>query len=82
MTCGNTVGPKATLSTAHLFSKHLDLLGSFMGEKVELLEVSEHLAAGRLKAVVDREFPLEQAAAAHRRLDSREAFGKVVLAIG
>lgn len=82
VTCGNTVGPRATLSTAHLFGRHLDVLGSFMGEKAELLEVLKFLGTGQLKAVIDREFPLEEAAAAHRHLEGRGIFGKVVLAIG
>jgi NADPH:quinone reductase-like Zn-dependent oxidoreductase len=30
---------------------------------------------------VDRIFPLEQIADAHRRLEAREAFGKVVLTV-
>ena len=79
VTCGNTVGPKATISTAHLFGKHLDVLGSFMGEKQELIDVLKFLASGQLKAVVDREFPLEQVADAHRHLAGRDIFGKVVL---
>jgi NADPH:quinone reductase-like Zn-dependent oxidoreductase len=79
VTCGNTVGPKATISTAHLFGKHLDVLGSFMGEKQELIDVLKFLASGQLKAVVDREFPLEQAADAHRHLAGRDIFGKVIL---
>ena len=38
------------------------------------------LAAERkLKPVIDREFPLERAADAHRAIEARETFGKVVL---
>jgi NADPH:quinone reductase-like Zn-dependent oxidoreductase len=31
--------------------------------------------------VIDRAFPLAEAAAAHRRLDAPDRFGKIVLAI-
>jgi NADPH:quinone reductase-like Zn-dependent oxidoreductase len=36
-------------------------------------------AEGRLKPVIDRELPLEQAADAHRAIEARETFGKVIL---
>jgi NADPH2:quinone reductase len=36
-------------------------------------------AKGELRAVIDREFPLAQAADAHRYIESRQAFGRVLL---
>ena len=39
----------------------------------------EDVAAGRLKVVVDRTYPLAEAAAAHAYLESRQAVGRVVL---
>jgi NADPH:quinone reductase-like Zn-dependent oxidoreductase len=40
-----------------------------------------HVAAGRLRFVIDRTFPLAEAAAAHRHLESGKAVGKIVLTI-
>jgi NADPH2:quinone reductase len=37
------------------------------------------VARGDLKVVVDRAFPLSQAADAHAYIESRQAFGRVVL---
>jgi NADPH2:quinone reductase len=37
------------------------------------------LAAGRLRVVIDRRFPLEQAGEAHAYIESRQAFGRVLL---
>ena len=37
------------------------------------------IASGELKVVVDRTFPLSEAAAAHAHIESRAAFGRVVL---
>ena len=34
---------------------------------------------GALRAVVDREFPLDRIADAHRRMESNESFGKVLI---
>jgi NADPH:quinone reductase-like Zn-dependent oxidoreductase len=38
--------------------------------------------SGRLRPVVDRVLPWTEVAEAHRLLEAREVFGKVVLAVG
>lgn len=43
--------------------------------------VLPHVASGRVKVVVDRVFPLREAAEAHRYLASNANFGKVVLEV-
>jgi NADPH:quinone reductase-like Zn-dependent oxidoreductase len=52
-----------------------------MASRREFDEVMKLVFMGRLKPVVDRVFPLEQARMAHEYLDRGEQFGKVVLAI-
>jgi NADPH2:quinone reductase len=39
----------------------------------------DDVANGRLRVVVDRTYPLSEAAAAHAYIESRQAFGRVVL---
>ena len=39
----------------------------------------KHVEAGRLRPVIDRVLPIGEIAEVHRVLESREAFGKVVL---
>jgi NADPH2:quinone reductase len=39
----------------------------------------DDVADGRLKVLVDRTYPLAEAAAAHAFLESRQAVGRVVL---
>jgi len=44
--------------------------------------IERHLrdvADGKLRVVIDRRFPLSEAAAAHAYIESRAAFGRVVL---
>ena len=81
VTCGNTTGYNAKLDLRFLFSRQLSLLGSYMGVKSELHTIMKLVAAGRLKPVVDRVFPLPEAAAAHTYLESGQQFGKVVLRV-
>jgi NADPH2:quinone reductase len=37
------------------------------------------VAGGSLRVVIDRTYPLSEAAAAHAYIESRQAFGRVVL---
>jgi NADPH:quinone reductase-like Zn-dependent oxidoreductase len=81
VTCGNTTGYDAKLDLRFLFSRQLSLLGSYMGVKSELHAIMKLVSAGRLKPIVDRIFPLAEAAAAHTYLESGLQFGKVVLKV-
>ena len=81
VTCGATSGHELKTDFRLVFFKSLSILGSTMGGSHELATVLSLIADGRLHPVVDRVFPLEQIAAAHSRLQSREAFGKVVLSV-
>ncbi|MGH9469613.1 MAG: zinc-binding dehydrogenase [Terriglobia bacterium] len=82
VTCGVTSGGKVALDLQSLFGRQRAIYGSFMGGKGELAEVLRHIAARRLKAVIDSSFPLKDAASAQRKMESREFFGKILLRIG
>jgi len=79
VTCGATTGSEARLDLNQLFGRHLSLLGSWMGRRAEMIEVLRFVRDGRLKPVLDSALPLAQAADAHRRIEAREHFGKIVL---
>ncbi len=80
VTCGATTGYEARVDLRFLFSRQLRLKGSYMGRRADLDDVLAAVAAGRLRPVVDRVFPLAQGAEAHRYLAAQHPFGKVVLA--
>ncbi|HWO26116.1 MAG TPA: zinc-binding dehydrogenase [Kofleriaceae bacterium] len=81
VTCGATAGFHPAIDLRHIFFRQIEVLGSTMGSKADLLAVLGHVAAGRLEPVVDRVLPLAQAADGHRALERREAFGRVVLEV-
>lgn len=81
VTCGATTGFESKINVGYLFARQLSILGSFMGHKSELFAVLELFKRGLLKPVIDCVLPLHRAAEAHKRLENREQFGKVILAV-
>jgi NADPH:quinone reductase-like Zn-dependent oxidoreductase len=81
VTCGATSGFEAATDLRHIFFRQVSILGSTMGSKSVLFDVLEHVRAGKLRPVVDRVLPLAEAAEAHRLLEERIVFGKVVLSV-
>lgn len=79
VTCGATTGPRVALDLRHLFMKHQSVLGSSMGDSEGYQEVLDWIGAGSVHPVIDRVFPMSEVAAAHRHIDERRQFGKVVL---
>jgi NADPH:quinone reductase-like Zn-dependent oxidoreductase len=81
VTCGATTGHAAAVDLRHLFARQLSLVGSYMGMKSELLRAADLFFRGRLRPVVDRTFPLSEAAQSHMHLESSGQFGKIVLTV-
>lgn len=79
VTCGSTGGPSVELDLRHVFFRELSILGAKMGTLRELKDLCALFEEGKLKPVVDKVFPLAEAAEAHRYLEGRRQFGKVVL---
>ena len=85
-------GPMATIPVFEVMRRRLTLTGSTLRPRDvawkslvadELARtVWPHVEAGRLKPVLDRTYPLAQAADAHRRMESGEHVGKIVLVVG
>ena len=88
---GGVAGGKTNVDLYQILRKRLHIIGTVLRarslpEKIEITnsfaaEVVPLLAKGAIKPVIDSVFPLEQVQDAHRRLESNETFGKVVLTI-
>lgn len=81
VTCGATTGPFGETDIRYIFSRQLQVLGSYMGSRAELVRLMRLFEDGRLRPVVDSSYPLRDAAAAHERMEARRHFGKVVLLV-
>jgi NADPH:quinone reductase-like Zn-dependent oxidoreductase len=81
VTCGATTGQNGQFDIRYLFSRELEIYGAYLGTRAELAQLLKYVESGQLKPVVDSVFPLEQARAAHEKLESRDFFGKIVLSI-
>lgn len=82
LTVGNSGGPKFEIDNRFIFGKHLSIIGSTMGTRADFSTVMELVFAGRLKAVMDRDYPLSDARSAQEQLEMGEQLGKITLNIG
>ncbi|MEO1363334.1 MAG: NAD(P)H-quinone oxidoreductase [Pseudomonadota bacterium] len=84
-------GPKAEVNFAPLMTRRLTMTGSTLRPQSDLAKariaqdlreaVWPLLAAGRIGPVMDSEFALDEAAAAHARMESSGHIGKIVLEV-
>lgn len=84
-------GAKAEVNFAEVMLRRLTLTGSTLRPQSDAMkaryaqdierEVWPLVASGRLRAVIDREFPLTEAAEAHRYMESNAHMGKIVLKV-
>ena len=84
-------GPKAEVNFAQLMTRRLTMTGSTLRpQSVQAkariaAELAAHvwplLEAGKIGPVLDSEFPLEDAAGAHARMESSAHIGKIVLKV-
>ena len=76
---GGTTGYDAAINLAQLFYYHIALIGSTMGEHKDYVEVMNLIFAGKLKSIVGKVFPVQEAGAAQDALENYDVFGKVVI---
>jgi NADPH2:quinone reductase len=88
ITVGNASRGDLRVDPAPLSAGNRSLTGVFLGAEALLQParvramldgILRDLAGGELRVVVDRSFPLSEAASAHAYIESRAAFGRVVL---
>jgi len=86
ITVGDMARGRRPLDPGVLIERNLTLTGVFLGAELMLGDghaivqgIIDDVAAGDIRVVIDRTFPLSDAAAAHAYIESRQAFGRVLL---
>ena len=79
VTCGVTAGHRVELHLGQVFTRALNIMGVGRGTPDDMRALLQLLALGRVRSVIHQRFPLQEAVAAHRLLESSNFFGKVVL---
>ncbi|MDT0276540.1 quinone oxidoreductase family protein [Blastococcus goldschmidtiae] len=86
ITVGNAGRDMTPFNAGVLGRQNQSLTGVYLGGEITTPRVQtmvqdlvDDVAAGRLTVLVDRTFPLAEAAAAHEYIESRRAIGRVVL---
>lgn len=78
--CGNTSGDTGTIpSLGFLFHSGAKILGSDPYRPEEFGPAWEQFCSGGFEVVIDREYPLADAAAAQEQLLANDVFGKILL---
>ena len=77
--CGSTTGPNVTLDLRHIYIKHQQIIGSTMGNRQDLLELSSLIDKGKIKPIVGQSLPFEDIRRAHQILENNQQMGKVVI---
>ena len=79
LTCGATAGYDPPEDLRFIWTFELKLLGSNGWMREDLHTLLAMVGDGRLKVLIDREWPLDEAAAALSTIEDRRVFGKVVV---
>jgi len=78
VTCGSTSGPTTTINLMQLFQQQYRIIGSFGASMRNIAESLDKMAGG-MKPVIDTEVPIADVAAALKRMESRQVFGKIIV---
>ncbi|PSL42985.1 NADPH:quinone reductase-like Zn-dependent oxidoreductase [Salsuginibacillus halophilus] len=78
-TSGSAGGQNTNLDFRTLYLKHITMYGSVLGTREEFQEMLGAISQGKIKPVIDKTFPLEEAKDAQIYFKNKGKFGKVVL---
>ncbi len=79
VTAGAHAGGIVPLDLNHLYLNYITIVGSTAHTDADIAQSLDLAVKGQLDVLTDREFPLSQAAEAHRLVAGRSGLGKIIL---
>jgi len=79
VTCGATAGGEPNDDLDAIISKELKIYGSTLGSREDFCQLLSFLNATKIHPIIDRKFPLKEAAAGQQRMEEARQFGKILL---
>ena len=81
VTCGATSGPWRKTLIELVLWKQLSILGSTMASEREFREAMDLFYDGKIKAVIDKVYQMDDIREAHKRMESGTHIGKIVIKV-
>ena len=81
LACGTTSGSEATINIRAFYSKEARVIGAYLGTKSQLVSLHKFMKSRKIKPVIDKVFDLKDAVLAHKKIESSNQFGKIILKI-
>jgi NADPH:quinone reductase-like Zn-dependent oxidoreductase len=81
LTCGATAGAEPIDDLNSMIRKELKIYGSTLGSREDFRQLLNFLDVARIHPIIDRKFPLKDAAAAQQRMEEARQFGKIILQV-
>ena len=81
LTCGATAGFEPKTDIRFIWRKELNIIGSNSWNKEDIYSLVSELEKGTIKPIIHKIIPFEKIAEAHKILESRQFFGKIIISL-
>ncbi|MGI0008685.1 MAG: zinc-binding dehydrogenase [Nitrosopumilaceae archaeon] len=81
LTCGTTTGAEARINIRTFYSKEAQIIGAYLGSKSQLVSLYRFMKLKKIRPIIDSVFNLKDIRMAHKKMESSNQFGKIILKI-
>ena len=81
LACGTTTGAEARINIRTFYSKEAQIVGAYLGSKSQLVSLYRFMKLKKIRPIIDSVFNLKDVRMAHKKMESSNQFGKIILKI-